>query len=198
MSTRLLLSQLALLASQGIQTLMSRANHLQGLAAQAPDLEQVDSLDRALERAEDLVLQVLPPQPQTPGLVPPPMLEVFSGERVLRKGERSDGLYFVADGQFSVLSRKSGQDANPSSSRLATLTAGMCFGEIGLLSGRPRSADVEADGLSHCWMLSRQKLDRLNDTQLDLWVRVVLRVGGELEEKLIRSPDQYVAQEEDQ
>jgi len=215
-SSRLLLSQLALLASQGIQTLMSRANHLQGLTAQAPDLEQLDSLDRALERAEDLVLQVLPPQQESPGLVPPPMLAAFSpedrrlletlmelktyqpGERVLRKGERSDGLYFVADGQFSVLSRKSGQDANPSSSRLATLTAGMCFGEIGFLSGRPRSADVEADGLSHCWMLSRQMLDRLYESQLDLWVRVVLRVSGELEEKLIRSTDQYVAQEEDQ
>jgi CRP-like cAMP-binding protein len=215
-SSRLLLSQLALLASQGIQTLMSRANHRQGLAAQAPDLEQLDSLDRALERAEDLVLQELPAQHEFHGLVPPPMLEAFSpedrrlletlmelktyqpGERVLRKGERSDGLFFVADGQFSVLSRPSAQDTTASPSRLATLTAGMCFGEIGFLSGRPRSADVEADGLSHCWMLSRQMLDGLYKTQLDLWIRVVLRVSGELEEKLIRSTNQYVAQEENQ
>jgi hypothetical protein len=87
--------------------------------------------------------------------------------------------------------------SKPKPPRLA-LTAGMGFGEIGFLSGRPRSADVEADGLSHCWMLSRQMLDGLYKTQLDLWVRVVLRVSGELEEKLIRSTNQYVAQEDDQ
>jgi CPA1 family monovalent cation:H+ antiporter len=63
------------------------------------------------------------------------------GERILRRGERGDAMYFIASGAVEVE-----RDDQPI--RLGT---GDFFGEMALIMRRPRMADVVA--LSYCRLL---------------------------------------------
>ena len=48
--------------------------------------------------------------------------------------------------------------------RLATLSAGMTFGELAVIGGTTRSADVRADTDIECYVLPRQAWERLAET----------------------------------
>jgi len=69
------------------------------------------------------------------------------GERVIRTGERADGMYFIASGVVEV--RVGG--------RAIPLQAGSFFGEMALLSGTRRTADVTA--VDFCEFLVLQRRD---------------------------------------
>jgi CRP-like cAMP-binding protein len=60
-----------------------------------------------------------------------------AGALLIRAGDPGDAFYVVLDGQARV---------RPGSGRAAKLGAGDFFGEMALLDGAPRSADVEAVG----------------------------------------------------
>jgi monovalent cation:H+ antiporter, CPA1 family len=64
------------------------------------------------------------------------------GERIVAKGERGDAMYFVASGAVGV-AVGAGE---------VRLGSGDFFGEIALLAGRPRNADVTA--LGYCSLLA--------------------------------------------
>jgi CRP-like cAMP-binding protein len=62
------------------------------------------------------------------------------GEVIVRKGARSAELFVIERGTVGVeLPRETGAPAE-----VAVLDAGECFGEMGLLTGEPRSATVRA------------------------------------------------------
>ncbi len=67
------------------------------------------------------------------------------GERLIRAGDRADNIYFISSGEVEV--RVSG--------RQIRLQAGEFFGEMALLSGQPRSADVIALDYSEFFTLSQ-------------------------------------------
>jgi CPA2 family monovalent cation:H+ antiporter-2 len=60
--------------------------------------------------------------------------EAQPGERIIRAGERADCVYFIEKGEVEV----------NASGKTIPLKAGDYFGEMALISGRPRSADVTA------------------------------------------------------
>jgi CRP-like cAMP-binding protein len=91
-------------------------------------------------------------------------VEAPHGEVILTRGERSDGLYVIAEGKAEV--RPAG--ALPRT----TLVAGDCFGEIGLLTGGVRTADVVAR--------SAIKLLRLSEETYSRYLRDLPDVAGEL------------------
>ena len=64
------------------------------------------------------------------------------GERIIRRGERGDAMYFIASGAVEV------QRPEDEVVRLGT---GEFFGEMALIMRRPRVADVVA--LSYCRLL---------------------------------------------
>lgn len=68
------------------------------------------------------------------------------GDRVIRKGDKADAAYFIAAGEVEV--RVVG--------RKIKLRAGDFFGEMALLSGLPRSADVIALDYSEFMLLSHR------------------------------------------
>ncbi len=68
-------------------------------------------------------------------------------ERIIRKGDRGDAAFFIASGAVEV--------ALPA--RRVRLGSGEFFGEMALLSGRPRQADVTA--LTYCRLLTLRKAD---------------------------------------
>ena len=68
-------------------------------------------------------------------------------DRIFRKGERGDAVYFIASGAVEVVLPE----------RRIRLGSGDLFGEMALLSGRPRQADVVA--LTYCQLLVLRRSD---------------------------------------
>lgn len=77
----------------------------------------------------------------------------FPGERFIRIGGPSDSMFFIAAGQVTV--KGAGFEV--------TLKEGDFVGEMGLVSDRPRSADVIADGYCHLLVLYRKDFRSLLD-----------------------------------
>jgi CPA2 family monovalent cation:H+ antiporter-2 len=72
------------------------------------------------------------------------------GDRVVRKGDRGDGMYFIAAGAVEV----------KLDSRAIRLEAGSFFGEMALLSGERRIADVVAIDFCEFLVLQRRDFNR--------------------------------------
>jgi CPA1 family monovalent cation:H+ antiporter len=68
-------------------------------------------------------------------------------DRIIRKGERGDAVYFIASGAVEVILPE----------RRVRLGSGEFFGELALLSGRLRQADVVA--LTYCQLLVLRRAD---------------------------------------
>ena len=79
------------------------------------------------------------------------LVRAADGQTVAHQGEKADALFVLARGRATVLRRlASGQEL-----MLGTLGPGDFFGEIGLLSGRPRTASVVASEPSIAWRLDQ-------------------------------------------
>jgi CPA1 family monovalent cation:H+ antiporter len=98
-------------------------------------IERLDILSSLDERQLERVAKLLRPRFTVPN------------ERILRRGDRGDAVFFIASGAVEV--------------RLAVrrirLGSGEFFGEMALLSGRPRQADVVS--LTYCRLLVLRKAD---------------------------------------
>lgn len=68
------------------------------------------------------------------------LLTYAPGTTIIRQGDPPDKFYIILKGEVEVVREQSGRDAR----RLARLTEGNYFGEIGLLQGIPRTATVRA------------------------------------------------------
>ena len=73
------------------------------------------------------------------------------GERIFRAGDEADGVYFISQGEVEV----------SVAGRQIKLGAGEVFGEMALLSGQPRSADVTALDYSTFAVLSERDFRQL-------------------------------------
>jgi glutaminase len=143
------------------------------------------SLDPALEWAEDQLLARVAPAGVAPRPLPlaahpicrglsPEQVESFekllvpmrfaAGETILRKGDAADCIYFLVEGEVSVVTEL----PNGELTRLSTLSRGMTFGELASVSRAARTADVRADQASACHVLPLATFDRLGETRPDL------------------------------
>jgi CRP/FNR family cyclic AMP-dependent transcriptional regulator len=75
-----------------------------------------------------------------------------ANDRIVKKGDKGTGFYLILNGLVEV---KSG------SNTLAKLGAGQFFGEMSLLDGEPRSADVVALEPTRCLVLNPQELNQI-------------------------------------
>ena len=121
---------------------------------------------------------------------------VAAGERVFRRGDDGDTLYFVDRGRFTSSVNLQLGEGDLRQIRVATVTEGMCFGEIAFLSGQPRSADVIADQDSECRVLHRRDFDHLRRDHPDTAIELLLALSGELSWRLSRTTRQLIALEQ--
>ena len=98
-------------------------------------IERLDILSGLDERQLDRVARLLRSRFTVPN------------ERIIRRGDRGDAVFFIASGAVEVALA-----AGP-----VRLGSGEFFGEMALLSGRPRQADVTA--LTYCRLLVLRKID---------------------------------------
>ncbi len=107
-------------------------------------LLKLPGLERKIRVATDWTLDlILPPdivQLKTDRSVGLRREHFEPNETICREGDRGDWLYVVLDGEVEVLREVEGQGAVP----LRRLGPGDCFGEIALISDRPRSATVRS------------------------------------------------------
>jgi flavin reductase (DIM6/NTAB) family NADH-FMN oxidoreductase RutF len=115
------------------------------------------------------------------GALPPAMREkllsageehVFeAGETVIRQGERGRDAFVILGGFARVV--RDGRD-------VARLGAGQFFGEVAMLDGRPRTADVIAETGLRCIALSRDTVKRALSAEPDLAWRVLEVLAGRI------------------
>lgn len=74
-------------------------------------------------------------------------------ERIFKVGDKGDALYFIHSGDVEIIS--------PSGEVIAHLTEGAFFGEMALISDKPRTATVRAAGYCDLYALSKESFDRV-------------------------------------
>ena len=121
-------------------------------------LMKLPGLDRKLRVATDWTLDlVLPPdivQLETRRALGVRREYFEPGQIIFREGDRGDWLYVVTDGEVEVLREGAGVP-------LRRLGRGECFGEIALVSDRPRSATVRAVSASNVLAVDRDAFQAL-------------------------------------
>lgn len=95
-------------------------------------------------------------------------LSVPAGTTIIEPGDQGDACYLLRSGQVEVVIK----DTATTERRIATLGAGMLFGEMALLSSAPRTATVRA--LEPCSLLALHRDDLLAVIHADRQVGVQL------------------------
>ena len=83
-------------------------------------------------------------------------LTLYSGEFLLRKGDASDSLYVILSGRLRVLPADNAYETLP-----VELGRGETIGELGLITGEPRSRSICAVRDTYLGRLSSSSYDQL-------------------------------------
>jgi glutaminase len=104
-----------------------------------------------------------------------------AGETIIHEGAAADAVYLLAEGLVSVWLRlKNGAGQR----RLSTLVPGLAFGELALLDGGRRSADVIADEPALCYVIPIAKLIALAAAYPEIRTQLIINIGRELSARL--------------
>jgi SulP family sulfate permease len=102
-------------------------------------------------------------------------IELAPGAPVFRAGETADGLFVLRKGCVSV-----SLHGSEGRRRLASFAQGVIFGELGLLDGGPRSADVFADEASVALKLTRRAFEDIRAQNPELAAKLLFNLGVEM------------------
>ena len=105
------------------------------------------------------------------------------GETIVQQGEQGDSLFVIATGAVRVTYHQ--QDG--SRVDVATLKRGECFGEVALLTGEPRSADVVA--VSEQTVVLRLSRERFN-ALMKQHNALAIKIAGILAQRVSRTTGQ--------
>ncbi len=109
------------------------------------------------------------------------LLTFDDGDSILREGEQGLGFYLVLSG--AVVVRRGGDAIN-------RIEQGGFFGEVALLEGTPRTADVFAEGRTVCLGLLRSDFKRLLVREPRIAMEIIEEEGRRLfGGPLLESPD---------
>jgi flavin reductase (DIM6/NTAB) family NADH-FMN oxidoreductase RutF len=125
----------------------------------------------ALSAPEGSILGALPPAMREKLLSAGEEHVFEAGETVIRRGERGGDAFVILGGFARVV--RDGRD-------VARLGAGQFFGEVAMLDGRPRTADVIAETRLRCIALSRDTVKRALSAEPDLAWRVLEVLAGRI------------------
>jgi CRP-like cAMP-binding protein len=98
------------------------------------------------------------------------------GTHIVRRVDVAERLFLITSGQLSVTIERPG-----GSQRLATLSAGMVFGELSLIGRERRTADVYADTMVECLALDADEFEAMTEDDPALACAVLanlLRIVG--------------------
>jgi len=165
------------------------------------NIDYFDSLDDALAKGEDIVIrshsnaetsinemsihEIETLEHLSKGdhdiLAPLMTRKVFTNdEYIFYEGAREDSVYFLVKGRANIFIK----DKTGCLKRVSTLSSGTVFGEMALIDGRPRSADVIAEGEVVCYVLNKENLDDLSKTCPEISIAIYRGIGKELAKRI--------------
>ena len=119
-------------------------------------------------------------------------LVFMAGQTILKEGDPAHLLFVIAQGTASVRLRISGKDGD-TSIRVAAFGPGATLGEMALLAGGTRSADVVADERVICYGFTIDELRALESTAPKVINTVLLNLARELADRVRRANDEIRA-----
>lgn len=97
-------------------------------------------------------------------------IKLAAEEYLMREGEESNEMYYLASGTLAVFQRK-----GDSERQIATVYSGELVGEMSFLDCEPRSATVKAIGDCELTVIPREKLQKYLSTQ-PKWYRALVQI----------------------
>lgn len=181
-------------------------DHCAELFQEGTPPRELPDIDSALEWCEDRLLQQSAPEflrddrpialaamdiltgftPSEIALIQEILQEVryLPGEVIIREGDPADALFLIAAGRVNIcLSIKSGSRRQ----RLSVIGPGLAFGELALLDGGNRSADVVADASTLCYVLPITELQALRECHPEIERKLIFNIARELTARLRRA-----------
>jgi serine phosphatase RsbU (regulator of sigma subunit) len=103
------------------------------------------------------------------------IIELRSGDTLVRQGDVSDSGFFLAEGAVQVFA-ETAYGATP----LATLKAPRLVGEIGAFAGLPRTASIKAISAARLYEINRSELIELGRQSPDLLLAALEQLGRQI------------------
>ena len=116
-----------------------------------------------------------------------------AGERILRQGDPGDSVFFLVRGAVSV---KIFIPDKKRFKRLLTIESGVVFGEMSLLDGRARSADVYAEEDCKVLKLSCSDVSSLKGSDPEIVIKILTNMAKQLSRHLRKSNSELRVLEE--
>lgn len=117
------------------------------------------------------------------------------GQAVFRRGEPGDAMYVSLQGQIGIWLPPSGEHgAAARGRRMVSYAPGVVFGEMGLLQGRPRSADAIAEDDALVLELPKAGYERIARENPTLLSKMLLNLGLLLSSRVRALTDELEAQ----
>ncbi|XP_021542607.1 cAMP-dependent protein kinase type II-alpha regulatory subunit isoform X1 [Neomonachus schauinslandi] len=107
------------------------------------------------------------------------------GERIITQGEKADSFYIIESGEVSILIRsktKANKDGGNQEVEIARCRKGQYFGELALVTNKPRAASAYAVGDVTCLVMDVQAFERLLGPCMDIMKRNI----SHYEEQLVK------------
>ncbi|KAM4587402.1 protein kinase, cAMP-dependent, regulatory, type II, alpha, B [Odontesthes bonariensis] len=104
------------------------------------------------------------------------------GERIITQGEKADCFYIVESGEVKIMIKtktKSGRQNN-TEVEVARCSRGQYFGELALVTSKPRAASVYAVGATKCLVIDIQAFERLLGPCMDIMKRSISQYEDQL------------------
>ncbi|KAM3620979.1 uncharacterized protein V6R79_004441 [Siganus canaliculatus] len=104
------------------------------------------------------------------------------GERVITQGDTADCFYIVESGEVKIMIKsktKAGQQDN-AEVEVARCSRGQYFGELALVTNKPRAASVYAVGETKCLVIDIQAFERLLGPCMDIMQRNISQYEDQL------------------
>lgn len=115
------------------------------------------------------------------------------GDPVFREGDPGEDLFLLTKGAVTVKIRLPESDRFK---RLFTFTPGVIFGEVALLDGKPRSADVWAEEDAEVFRLSLDDFDVLRRQKPEIVIKLLMNIAKEFSRNLRRISNEVRAMED--
>ncbi|XP_048190805.1 cAMP-dependent protein kinase type II-alpha regulatory subunit [Perognathus longimembris pacificus] len=107
------------------------------------------------------------------------------GERIIAQGDKADSFYIIESGEVSILIKsktKTNKDAGNQEVEIARCHKGQYFGELALVTNKPRAASAYAIGDVKCLVMDVQAFERLLGPCMDIMKRNI----SHYEEQLVK------------
>lgn len=111
---------------------------------------------------------------------------------LFQEGAAAREMFVVREGELEVTKK----NALGAEIRVATLRAGDCVGEMGLIDIQPRSATVKSLGPATLLVLTSENLSEIAHAEPKAWTLLVMNIAREISRRLRRADELLVKLDE--